>query len=365
MKFKSVNDSCNLFLSVRTSLVLPIGLILLSGIILLAGCSVENAAASIAQDQEFSTELFAMDTYMTLKAYGEHAQEALEKAEQEIFRLDQLLSTGSSDSEIGLLNQSGQAQLSEIASYLMTRSLEVSELSGGAFNPMIYPLMEAWGFTDEKYQIPEQSMIDSLLPLTDLSQVRFEENSGKIQFGMQGMKIDFGGIAKGYTSARVMEIFRESGVSHAVISLGGNVQVLGSKPDGSAWKVAIRNPNDNSGYLGILNTIDQAVITSGGYERYFEENGVIYHHILDPSTGYPANNGLISVTIISDDGTLADGLSTALYVAGLDRAEQIWKNHKDLFDAVFLTSDNQLYITEGVQSEFMTSQYPVHVISAE
>ena len=116
------------------------------------------------------------------------------------------------------------------------------------------------------------------------------------------MKIDFGGIAKGYTSSRIMQIYKKCGVTSGLVSLGGNVQLLGAKPDGSAWKVAVESPDEDGNYLGILQAKDKAVITSGGYERYFEKNGKNYHHIIDPSTGYPAENGLTSVTIVSDDG---------------------------------------------------------------
>lgn len=132
------------------------------------------------------------------------------------------------------------------------------------------------------------------------------------------MKVDFGGIAKGYTSASVMEIFKECGVTSGLVSLGGNVQALGSKIDGSSWKVAVQNPDSEENYLGVLSIKDKAVITSGGYERYLK-NGKVYHHIIDPSTGYPANSGLKSVTIVSNDGTLADGLSTSLFIMGLKK----------------------------------------------
>lgn len=136
----------------------------------------------------------------------------------------------------------------------------------------------------------------------------------EVTLNKEGMKIDLGGIAKGYTSSKVMDIFKENGISSAVISLGGNVQTLNGKPDGSDWRVAVENPADTGSYIGVLSIKDKAVITSGGYERYFKQDGKTYHHIIDPANGYPANNGLTSVTIVSDDGTLADGLSTSLFI---------------------------------------------------
>ena len=175
------------------------------------------------------------------------------------------------------------------------------------------------------------------------------------------MKIDFGGIAKGYTSSRIMQIYKKCGVTSGLVSLGGNVQLLGAKPDGSAWKVAVESPDEDGNYLGILQAKDKAVITSGGYERYFEKNGKKYHHIIDPSTGYPAENGLTSVTIISDDGTLADGLSTSLFIMGKEKAEKFWKKYNDKFDVILLTDDEQLYVSEGIADDFQ-SDYKVNVM---
>ena len=309
-----------------------------------------------------SRDLFAMDTFMTLTAYGENAPQALDAAEGEILRLDELLSTGKEDSEIYQVNQDGEGTLSEDSAYLYERSLEVNELTGGAFDPMIYPLMQTWGFTTHEYAVPDAEELAGLLELVDLSAVSYSRDDHHISFEKKGMAIDFGGIAKGYTSSRVISILKEQGIKHAVISLGGNVQVLGTKPDGSLWKVAIRDPENISGFIGVVQVSDKAVITSGGYERYFEESGNIYHHILDPKTGYPSENGLLSVTIVSEDGTLADGLSTALYVMGLESAETLWKGNKDLFDAVFVTDSGKLFITEGLEKEFLTDRYPVNVI---
>ena len=340
----------------------------------LAGCSkltenrVSDQEQSVTQKEitdpgePISRDLFAMDTFMTLTVYGEDAQDALDAAEAEISRLDELLSTGMEDSEISQLNRNGETILSDDPAYLYERSLEVNKMTDGAFDPMIYPLMEAWGFTTREYAVPDQEMLLRLLDLTDLSDVSYSPEDHHIVFEKEGMAIDFGGIAKGYTSASVIDILKEKGIGHAVISLGGNVQVLGTKPDGTLWKVAIRDPQNISGFIGIAQVSDKAVITSGGYERFFEENGKIYHHILDPSTGYPAENGLLSVTVISEDGTLADALSTALYVMGLEPAEQVWRDNRDLFDAVFVTDSGKLYITEGIRDSFLTDYYPVNII---
>ena len=169
------------------------------------------------------------------------------------------------------------------------------------------------------------------------------------------MEIDLGGIAKGYTGDRVGEVFSRYRISSGIISLGGNVQAFGSKLNGKPWRVAVQNPESSLAYLGVLDVENKAVVTSGGYERYFEENGVRYHHIIDPRTGYPADSGLISATIISEDGTLADGLSTSLFIMGKDEAEEFWRANSDKFDYILESADGRLYVTEGVVGSFTTN----------
>ena len=169
------------------------------------------------------------------------------------------------------------------------------------------------------------------------------------------MEIDFGGIAKGYTSDQLAKIFAEYGIESGLINLGGNVDAYGSKTDGTAWRVAIQSPDQDGNYIGVLEATDKAVITSGGYERYFEEDGITYHHIIDPSTGYPADSGLKSVTIICDDGTLADGLSTSLFIMGEEKASQFWQGHSDEFDFVLMKDDGSLVISEGIEDCFTTN----------
>ena len=253
---------------------------------------------------------------------------------------------------------------------LLQRALEIAEMTDGAFDPTVYPLMKAWGFASESggnnYRVPTD--VDSLLSLVDYRKVRLQEitegdNAGSFRVtfpATEPMGLDLGGIAKGYTSQKVLETIQAAGVDTAVISLGGNVGVMGTKPDGSSWTVGVRDPNgDENDYLATLSLTGQAqpqyVITSGGYERYFEQDGVRYHHILDPHTGYPADTGLLSVTVVSSDGTLADALSTALFVMGRDKAQDYWRQHSDEFDMI-LFDGTTLYTTPGVT---LDTTYPV------
>lgn len=323
----------------------------------------ESTSSSSSSDTEASSsrDIFAMDTYMTVTAYGPNAETAVDQAQQEIERLDALLSTGEETSEVAQINANGGGTLSEDTIYLLERSLDLYQSTNGVFDIAIYPIMDAWGFTTGDYTVPSDETIESLLPLTDANDIIYDKDNSSISFAKDGMKIDFGGIAKGYTSGRIADIYRECGVTSGLINLGGNVQVVGTKTDGSKWRVAVQSPEAEDDYLGILSTADRAVITSGGYERYFEQDGVRYHHIIDPSTGHPANNGLVSVTIVSADGTLADGLSTSLFIMGKDKAAEYWRAHSDEFDTILEDEDGVLYVTEGIADDF-TSDHETNII---
>ena len=360
----------------------------------------ENSQTAGPDDLQ-TKELFAMDTYMTLTAYGEDAAAALEEAGQEILRLDKLLSAENSGSEIGLLNAGGGGPASEETICLVERAEEISAMTDGAFEITLYPVKILWGFTDDAYRVPSQAEIEEALRLVgpdkltvsagdggigDVTDSSVEGSTGSVlrdsaerstdsgfvlTYAQPGVKIDLGGIAKGYTSSRVMEIFREHGVK-GLVNLGGNVQACGGKPDGSDWKVAIRKPESAEekeirwvdettpegkalgrvDFPGIVQIHDRVVVTSGGYERFFEKDGSVYHHILDPATGYPSDSDLVSATVISEDGTLADGLSTSLFVMGSEKAASLWRDHADLFDMILIDRQGRLYVSGGLEGKF-------------
>ena len=304
------------------------------------------------EDTSESRDIFAMDTYMTLTAYGKNAKKGLDEAVDEINKIEQLVSTGIDSSEISQINENGKGSVSETTGYLIKRSKEIYDSTNGVFDITIYPIMQAWGFPTEKYRVPGKKELKKLRGLMGADHVLYDEKKQEVTLDKKGMRIDLGGIAKGYTSSKVMDIFKENGISSAVISLGGNVQALNGKPDGSDWRVAVENPADTRSYLGVLSIKNKAVITSGGYERYFKQDGKTYHHIIDPATGYPANNGLTSVTIVSDDGTLADGLSTSLFIMGPEKAQEYWKKHSDEFDTILVKADGSILVSEGIAEQF-------------
>ena len=313
-----------------------------------------TACQNSDEKNKVSKDIFAMDTYMTVTAYGKNAENGVNKAVDEINRLETVLSAEKKESDIYKLNEAGSGMLLADTKDIVSKALEINKTTNGAFDISIYPLMLKWGFTTQKYNVPSKNEISKLLKNVDASKIIFDEKSGSIKL-KENMKIDLGGIAKGYTSSRVMQIFKECGVTSGLVSLGGNVQALGTKTDGTAWQIAIENPDKSSNYIGIVSVKDKAVITSGGYERYFEKNGKTYHHILDPKTGYPAEAGLKSVTIVSDDGTLADALSTSLFVMGKEKALDYWREHKNEFDTVLVEDNGNITITDGLKKVFRSN----------
>lgn len=339
-------------------------------IIMLVGCSNENevntskttSTTTVNDTIPASKEFFAMDTYMEVDAYGDNGEKAVAKAEKEVNKLDSILSTGKSTSEISKLNKNKKQDVSNDTMSLIKESVKISKETTGAFNPTIYPLMELWGFTTKNYYVPKDNEIKPLLNHMDVDNIKIDERKNEVSFKDSNMKIDLGAIAKGYTSSKIIDIFKDNNIKSGMVTLGGNVQVLGKKPDGSLWKVGIQNPISESEYLGVLQASNKAVITSGGYERNFTKNGKTYHHILDPSNGYPANNGLTSVTIISSDGTLADALSTSLFVMGKDKAIDFYKKSNYNFDFILYTSNDKLIVSEGIKDTF-SSDLDIKVVN--
>lgn len=334
---------------------LCVGLIFLLSLLLMScgkdpDTEILTEEEAVADDLHMaSREVFAMDTFMTLTGYGKNSEAALDAAVQEIQRLEALLSIGVDTSEVSILNRDGTVVLSEDTEAIIKQALELHNSTNGVFDISVYPLMELWGFTTDHFVVPSVEALNSTLEYVDASQIQYDAETHTATL-RPGQGIDLGGIAKGYTSDRVMQIFEEYDLVSGVISLGGNVQCYSGKVDGSPWRCGIQDPNDKNAVKCVVSVKDKAVITSGGYERYFvdEDTGKTWHHILDPATGYSANNGLVSVTIVSEQGMLADGLSTSVFIMGLEKSADYWREYKNLFDMILITEAGQIYVTEGI-----------------
>ena len=264
--------------------------------------------------QKHEKTVYAMDTVMNFTVWGGAAEQACGELEALMLLLQQQYNPQT-------LNE-GQIQEQQA---LMDQALLLQQRTGGAFDPKLYGVMQVWGFDTGNYRVPTPEELENAPELWDL-----------------------GGAVKGYAGDRAVELLKNMDVDCALLNLGGNVQTYGTKPDGSAWSVGIKDPQGLQDYVAVVQVEGTAsIVTSGDYQRYFQHQGVTYHHIMDPATGYPAQSGLRSVTIISENGLTADVLSTALFVMGLERATEFWRSSDD-FEAVFVLEDGRIFVTSGV-----------------
>lgn len=319
-------------------------------VLLLAGCAgaQEELLLQRASDR-WTAQLFAMDTLIQATVYApELAEEELARIMQNLPRLEALLSATDPDSEISALNGAdGQrVALSSDTRRLLETAVKVSSATGGAFDVTAYPLVKAWGFTRKEYRVPAVEELQALLERVDYRQIAFSEAGVTLPAGVE---VDLGGIAKGYAGDMLTGALREAGVQSALISLGGNIALLGGKPDGSKWRIGVRDPLNTAEPLGYVEVWDTNVVTSGGYERCFEdEAGNIWWYIIDPATGYPAKNGLLSATVIGEEGAMCDALSTALFVMGPERAAQYLRQETEV-EALLVREDGSLLVTGGLK----------------
>ena len=327
---------------------------LAAGCILISGCSQDHFAAKKDDTSPCSRDIFAMDTYMNLKAYGTDADKALSEAEERILTLEKELSVTSDGSDIYKLNNaSGEAvDICDDAAFLIEQSKKFSEKTLGCLDITVYPMLRKWGFTTGEYSLPDKKRLSELLQYVGSDKIHINGNTVQLP---ENVQVDLGAVTKGYTGDEVIEIFRSYNIRSGIISLGGNVQTLGTKTDGTDWKVAVRDPFKTDTDMCILEIADKAVITSGNYERFFiGEDGKRYCHIIDPKDGFPADNGFVSVTVIGENGLTCDALSTAVFVAGEDGASEIIKSFPG-YDFVIVSDKEKVYYTEGLTGHFQNT----------
>ena len=309
--------------------------------LLLSGC--------VGRSAEYSNRIYSMDTVVDLTAFGPEAKTAVAAAEAEIYRLEALWSVGYKDSDISHINRDGIASVSEETAALVSDALELYGETGGLFNIAVYPIVDAWGFYSGEHRVPDPGELETLLAVTDPAGIIVDRDS--VALSAEGMAIDLGGIAKGYASAAAADAMRAAGIRSGILSLGGNVYAIGTKPDGTPWRVGVQDPSDTASLVGIISMEDEAAVTSGAYQRFFEENGVIYHHIIDPRTGRPSDSGLASVTVVMADAMRADAYSTALFIMGKEAALSFWRETGG-FELVLVEASGAVTITEGLRDRF-------------
>lgn len=235
---------------------------------------------------------------------------------------------------------------------VITKSIKYSILTEGAFDITLGPVIKEWGIFSEKEHVPDKNLVKKLLKLIGMDKILINDGENSVKLKELGQKIDLGGIAKGYATDKAVEIYKKNNIKSAMINIGGNVSVLGNKEDGTPWIVGIQDPyNDRGNLIGAVKCSDISVVTSGNYVRYFEKNNKEYGHIINPKTGIPVENNIISVTVICKSAIKADALSTSLFVMGKKKALDFILKEND-FDCILITNDKEIWVTKDVSSNF-------------
>ena len=335
----------------------------LAVIILIISISLHKKETSYTQEE------LLMDTYIKITAYGTDQkvlEEAVTKAFLSIEELEKITNRyyapGTDEyqnSDICQLNEKAgleEVKVSADTYEIIKKALYFGELSQGSFNIAIGPVMDLWGFGGNNKKVPEDDLLEEALKLTNLKDIALNDEQKSVFLTKPGMKLDLGGVAKGYGAAKAAEILKTEGIEKALIDAGGNIVVIGEKEPDQSWKIAIQDPSDLKKYFGVLKLTDQAAVTSGDYQRYFESEGIRYHHIIDPATGKPGNKGS-SVTVVAEDSAIADILSTTLFVLGKEKAVELAAklNMDGRFgniEFVFIEKDGSYYVSQGLESKF-------------
>lgn len=328
---------------ISASSVFLLGLVIL----VFTGCTQKN--------QPFSSEAFVMSTYVTQQVYGANKEKAAENVNELLVKFEEQLSLFKEASDIGKINKNAghsPVQVNDYTFDIIKTAKRYSELSQKRFDITIAPITLLWGIDTENARVPEQAEISKALELVSYENIKLDEQEKSVLLLKEGMALDLGGIAKGYIIDEIKSEYEKQGITSALVSIGGNVFAYGTKPDGTSFKLGIRDPNGqtSNALMGTLTVKDKTVATTGAYERNFEKNGKLYHHILDINTGYPVESDLAGVTVISADGGLADYLSTTLYIAGKENIKSYIND--DRFEVIVIDKQNKVYISPSLKNSF-------------
>ncbi|NLJ77734.1 MAG: FAD:protein FMN transferase [Tissierellia bacterium] len=302
---------------------------------------------------------FLMDTVIHLRIYDNKDESALEAAIDRLKEIEDRMSSHIETSDVGKINRNAGIRPTEVHDdvyYVIEWAKYFAEISGGAYEPTIGPLVDLWNIMGkgkgERQSIPDQDEIEKNMELVDYNDLQLLDDN-RVYLKRQGMKLDLGGIAKGYAADEVKRILNEHGINSAIVDLGGNIYVLGNKAKGEPWRIGVQDPFDTTGkYIGILKVKEKSVVTSGDYERYFTHKGRRYHHIIDAKTGYPSDNELAGVSIVSDKSIDGDALSTALFVLGTEDGTELL-NQLDNVQGIFVSKKEEVTIPKSLEDDFI------------
>jgi FAD:protein FMN transferase len=336
-----------------------IGLASVAMVVAAAGILTAGTSKIAPKDQTYESEGFAMGTIITQKVTGAKGQAAIDEVTRKIKSLEKLLTFKEPGGDVYNLNKNAgikKVKLDPATVKIIKKSIQVAELSGGAYDITVGPLVKSWAIGTPQQHVPSKEELQKILPLVNFRDIYIDEHSGGLK--KKGQMIDLGGIAKGYAGDVAIQIYKKYGIQSAFINLGGNVVTLGNRPDGSPWKIGIRDPlpkeeNSTQGQqlLGYITVKDKAVSTAGNDQRYFEIDGQRYHHIFDPKTGYPAKLDLMSVTLVTDSSLDSDAFDTAVFILGLEKGRELLRRLGNI-EAIFITTDKKIHVTDGLRDTF-------------
>lgn len=331
--------------------------------LLIPGCQKPDAiteASPVTKVKPISKSNFLLGTIIEISVFNHWDETTIDKAFNRISEIESKMTINNAEtSEIIALNDASgkkEVKLSPDTFFVLEKGKQYSELFQGKFDITIGPVVKLWNIGTEYAAVPEKSKLDGALKLVDYNKLILNKENFAAKLEEEGMKVDLGAIAKGYAADEVARVLKENEVKHAIVNLGGNIMTLGGNPNGGPWKIGIQDPfNPRGDFLGIVSVEDKTVVTSGTYERYFEENGKKYHHILNADTGYPIENNLYSVSIITNKSIDGDGLSTTALLIGLDEGLKLIENLEHT-EAIFVTKDKQVYVSSGLKNDFIITK---------
>ena len=320
-------------------------------IVVLAGCRSASGPSTASE--------FLLGTIISVTVHDEdHDEAAIEAVFGRVAEIEARMSTSVEDYDTTELLEVNRAAgvdavvVSPDTFEVLEAAAHYSRITEGAFDVTIWPLVTLWGIGSGGDTVPSPERIETARALVDHTRLSLDPATREVQLATPGMGVDVGAIAKGYAADEAERILREAGVERALLDFGGNILVIGSRPDDTPWRIGVQRPDaERTQFIGIVYAADQTVVTSGPYERFFEQDGVRYHHILDPATGYPARSGIEQVTIIARRSMDADALSTSVFIMGLERGMALVESLGGV-EAIFVTDTHEVHLSSGVGTSF-------------
>ncbi|ADU29189.1 FAD:protein FMN transferase [Evansella cellulosilytica] len=342
-----------------------VSLISLAGFLIGCGSAASSPSEGSVSEKPIRKTEMAIGTVVTLRIYDEGKEEVMDAAFERIHELGDKIAVNIEGSDVDNINENAgvePVEVSPVVFKLVERGITHAEDTSGLFNIAVGPLTSLWNIGFDDARKPEQHEIDEILPLMDHTKIEINKEKQTVFLAEEGMRLDLGGIAKGYIADLIAELMVEHGVTAGIIDLGGDIIVIGNNPSGKPWSIGIQDPLASRGQpVGTIDATDESIVTSGIYERILKEEDGEYHHLLNPFDGYPFMNELAGVTIVSEESIDGDAYSTAVFGMGVNEGFEYVEN-VDGVDAVFVTRDREIFVTSGLVDRFTLTNENYEVV---